>query len=497
VQYYSSVVNMIRRIPFAALCSLLLIGATSRVGALRGYNEQHDFLASFLDPIHHHYYFNEEQYSTLSLQQKLLEKAVEHRVLANNNNNYYYQGDDDSNKVQYNGGNAQDLTDSALKYVACKNIHSFSSDYGYLEMNRFVTLRLCPSRSCSSYNAQGCSSSSQYVDYLLPLTDYLQVMNAYHFAAKQKYCEVCAACTTFQVDAETDDNSSSSAGDDNAYAYSAATDDDNYYAGDDFQRDLYQYNYQNNNNGGGYYDANGNYYNSNYGGGGGYYYNNNNRNQYQYNNDDAGNSGNNQYGYKSYYTDDAAAQNDDDDYYNDDHYSRYELMHYSFEQCNVLPCPRTRWLTEHDFLLLFNNSNGATYPWYIGSDGECIYETVCSNYKSVCQDDITASDETYFDCALHEDGMGYAAAHCAADGVTIEIGRYSEETCSTFTDETVASLDPTYYDQTCLSCNGQESFSLVSDEEIADGTVETYPFCSALYDEAAQCSWDYASDEVR
>ena len=323
------------------------------------------------------------------------------RHLGNNNNYYYYSeddansnGDDDDNDDAYN--NQVDLTSHALKYVSCKNIHSFDSDTGGLRMHRFVVARLCGSRSCSSYNPVGCNGGD-YVDYLLPVSDYMQIVQDYHLAAKQKYCATCPACLNFELETDDGTNAAYSNGDD------AVSGDDGY--------------------------------------------------------------SNKNYGYSSYY----AAAGDDaayDDYYNDDHYS---------------------------------TSSQNAYPWYIGSSGECIYETVCQNYESVCDDvdlsnynnnddDGAQSQENYFDCTLHEDGKGYAAAHCAADGVTIEIGRYSDDTCSTYTGETVSSLDLTYYDSTCLSCKGQDAFSLVSEEEIADGKVITYPFCSALYDESAQCN---------
>jgi len=377
---------------------------------------------------------------------------------ANNNNNNYYNDDDaaqadddyytdddaaaaagddyhndDDYTVTYSNSN-QDLTSSALKYVACKNIHSFSTDNeGGLQMHRFVVLRLCPATSCSSYNVVGCSSD--YLEYMLPVADYLQIMNDYHFTAFEKYCTTCEACTTFEV--ETDD--ATAAANDDGYAYSNDDDDaaaaNNYYYDDNYNqrrglqtktgdRSLYNYGYYS--NGGGNY--------GNYG-----YYNNNNNGGGYYNVDD-----------------------ENDDYYNDDKYSAYSSQ---------------------------------AYPWYIGSSGECIYETVCSNYEAVCQDNtFEPNDETYFTCTAHENG-GYAAPHCAADGLTIEIGRYSDYTCSTYTGETVASLQSTYYDQSCVSCNGPESFALVTDDEI-DTTSSTYPLCSALYDQSAKCTQHASSSNT-
>ena len=455
----------------AALLCLALYSVVE--GSVNKPSEEQDFLTA-LRLLHPHGGGEISSYPA-SVQERLLHAArpvpqsVADRNLANNNNDDYYAnnyyndddaaaaagddyyaaqdddaaaaGDDyhndDDYTVTYSNSN-QDLTSSALKYVACKNIHSFSTDVGGLQMHRFVVLRLCPATSCSSYNVVGCSSD--YLEYMLPVADYLQIMNDYHFTAFEKYCTTCEACTTFEV--ETDD-AAAAADDDDAYSYDDdanynGDDDDaaaanNYYYDDNYNqrrvlqtktgdRSLYNYGYYS--NGGGNYGNYG-YYNN----GGGYY---------------------------------NVGDDENDDYYNDDKYS---------------------------------GSSSQAYPWYIGSSGECIYETVCSNYEAVCQDNtFEANDETYFTCTAHENG-GYAAPHCAADGLTIEIGRYSDYACSTFTGETVASLQSTYYDQSCVSCNGPESFALVTDDEI-DTTSSTYPLCSALYDQSAKCTQHASSSNT-
>ena len=59
-----------------------------------------------------------------------------------------------------------DLTDYALKYVGCQNIHTWSDNRAAgengeyespLSMEKFVVLRLCEREQCSAYNKWGCN----------------------------------------------------------------------------------------------------------------------------------------------------------------------------------------------------------------------------------------------------------------------------------------------------------------------------------------------------
>lgn len=67
-------------------------------------------------------------------------------------------------EYNYVGGGDQDdavdLTEFALKYVGCQNIHQYDDNLAGngkspLAMNRFVILRLCPKDECSAYNNDG------------------------------------------------------------------------------------------------------------------------------------------------------------------------------------------------------------------------------------------------------------------------------------------------------------------------------------------------------
>ena len=97
-------------------------------------------------------------------------------------------------------GYSVNLTNYALKYIGCSNIHTFSDDLaqsGYgsdsvLALNQFVVVRLCPRDECSNYHKYGCNSD--FGDYLIPMEDYLQIMKENYFEQYEQYCETCAAC---------------------------------------------------------------------------------------------------------------------------------------------------------------------------------------------------------------------------------------------------------------------------------------------------------------
>jgi hypothetical protein len=200
-----------------------------------------------------------------------------------NQNNNYQQDNAEENVegddvwAQYGGLN---LTNYALKYLGCQNIHTWSDEMamdrdaaGVLIMDRFVVFRLCPKASCSNYNAMGCDYN--YGEYTIPMEDYLATMQTYHIEQYQTYCKTCASCMTGTGD----------------FAY-------NYWGQN--QRDL-------NGGGGGqyyYYGRNGYYYNKNYGGGYG-----NNANNDDNKADDGGNY--NQYADDGGRDDDGAGGTDD------------------------------------------------------------------------------------------------------------------------------------------------------------------------------------------
>jgi hypothetical protein len=143
---------------------------------------------------------------------------------------------------------AINITDYALKYIGCQNVHTYSDELAYdedsesvLGMNRFVIVRLCPRDTCSNYNEYGCNAG--FGDYLIPMEDYLETMAENYFAQYQEYCETCYSCM-HQQEAYENSLSNYTNGDD-AYngddannrrrlADDDGANDDAYYANADF-----------------------------------------------------------------------------------------------------------------------------------------------------------------------------------------------------------------------------------------------------------------------
>ena len=158
-------------------------------------------------------------------------------------------------------------------------------------------------------------------------------------------------------------------------------------------------------------------------------------------------------------------------------------------------------------------ANQQSQPSYISDSGTCKYESVCSKYKSACQNvPENRGIEQYFSCATFPIGnngnYGYIGPHCQSDGQTIDIGFYTDESCNNFAGESenlknYFSIDETdmdiYTSKTCIPCSAADSFALVTDDQLNDGGI--YSLCSALYEPAAKCqkafSNQYKSYQVR
>lgn len=134
---------------------------------------------------------------------------------------------------------AINITEYALKYIGCQNVHQYSDDLAQdersstvLGMNRFVIVRLCPKDECSNYNHYGCNSG--FGDYLVPMEDYLQTMAEEYFLEYQNYCETCYYCMVqaSSQQQQGDDAVQNNAGDD---AQQNNAGDDAQAAGDDGQ----------------------------------------------------------------------------------------------------------------------------------------------------------------------------------------------------------------------------------------------------------------------
>jgi len=146
-------------------------------------------------------------------------------------------------------------------------------------------------------------------------------------------------------------------------------------------------------------------------------------------------------------------------------------------------------------------------PWYVNRYGQCVFESVCANYKRTCRsyNENAANYQTYFQCSQFSIGnrFGYLGPHCRSDGKTIGIGFFSDANCNEFVKDvdfseyTSLSFDDDelapFYDNTCISCKASESYSLVSDKKYSGGTKYTYPLCGALYDNSAKCHKHFSS----
>ena len=438
------------------------------------------------------------------------------RDLENNNNynyqygyynyqNEYYNGNYDGNNDQQEeeedaqDGEADDafaafgglnLTQYALKYLGCQNIHTFSDDMvedndasGILAMNRFVVFRLCPKQSCSNYNQYGCDYN--YGEYTIPMDDYLAVMQYYHIQQYQTYCQTCNSCMTR-----------------GRYSYN-----ENAQQQQNNNRDLEE-NYNNNN----YNNQNYNNYNN---GGGGQYYN--------YANDDANNNYNNN---NNNAGDDQAAANDDMMYANDDDgaYNATDdddgINCYYKDVCAAyLDACDEEMFTDDNYM-----SYSANYAQYF----QCAEFNVGG-------------------------AVSYLGPHCRSDGFTIGIGIYQDQYCSSYIGDMVDMEQVTgqafddeylspYYPKQCISCKAsvrmivilglfwcgstccvpvmmyacillptclshktacvcnnphQESYDLLTDDEMEnEENGGIYEVCGMLYEASAKCNKHLAEDDT-
>jgi hypothetical protein len=160
------------------------------------------------------------------------------------------------------------------------------------------------------------------------------------------------------------------------------------------------------------------------------------------------------------------------------------------------------------------SSNSNSYPWYIDQDGQCIFKTICRNYRSTCSSyaaSLLTNDDgqtaMYTSCTAAttttttDTTTRYIGPHCAANGHTIELAVYADQYCSTFVQKadstTVFGSSPyysleAYSSKKCLLCNAAQSYSLLPDDASDNNknnaaSTSSNPLCSALYDESAQC----------
>jgi hypothetical protein len=137
------------------------------------------------------------------------------------------QQEEEEQQEKENYDYAIDLSNYALKYVGCSNIHTYSEELAetydattILEMNRFVVLRLCPKESCSNYYEYGCTSG--YGDYMIEMGDYLEIMSENYFTDYTEYCETCYHC----LHPNADDDGGNAENDNGYYGWNDYAQDD-------------------------------------------------------------------------------------------------------------------------------------------------------------------------------------------------------------------------------------------------------------------------------
>jgi hypothetical protein len=439
---------------------------------------------------------NEQQQEKahMSLQEQLFSVA---RMVTgntdNDNNNEEDEADSSQRRLSYAYGQngqyyrynivndgtdrALDLSQYALKYTGCQNIHTWSDTRAQgsdgnnyespLAMENFVVLRLCERDSCSSYNKWGCNYN--YAEYMLPMEDYLSIMATYHLQQFKQYCEVCYDCMHYKSSSSGSTNSTYAGDDDSTnpyatddvvagYGYNGASGDDQNaaQASDDYyQDDTYD--------------------------------------------DDGGNgrrlqNSNSAYGYDSGYSAESAYSADSNGYD-----SAYSANNNGYNAESAYSANSNGY--DSAYSANSNNSYKKAAPWYIAEDGEtCLFESVCQNYKSACRSysKKTKYYEDYFTCSEFTvgDQTGYLGPHCRSDGYTIGIGIFEDSDCSGYIGDKVNIQQYTgqefddkelkaYYSKECMSCVASESYSLYTDDSF--GSM-IYPVCAELHDTSAQCN---------
>ena len=83
------------------------------------------------------------------------------------------------------------MSDYSSKFIRCQSIKSYSSDDSntFVFNEDYIIVRLCPMTGCNSNFYFGCSSN--FVDYLLRLSDYLEILQN-----RQQWCKECKRCST-------------------------------------------------------------------------------------------------------------------------------------------------------------------------------------------------------------------------------------------------------------------------------------------------------------
>mmetsp|Transcript_37314 Transcript_37314/g.90599 ORF Transcript_37314/g.90599 Transcript_37314/m.90599 type:complete len:489 (+) Transcript_37314:16-1482(+) len=136
-----------------------------------------------------------------------------------NVNNGYNQ--DDDYYLMY----GRNFNSYAMKYAQCQPVQRFSAEAveageaSPMLVDDIVILRLCPTKSCSKNRKFGCSSN--FAEYAIGLTDYVEIMLYYRQDRMNQMCDWCNICYTqrrLNNNNNDDGNNNNNNGDDDGWS---------------------------------------------------------------------------------------------------------------------------------------------------------------------------------------------------------------------------------------------------------------------------------------
>ena len=144
-----------------------------------------------------------------------------------NDGAYYQQEEEEEGRYYqnipeddyFNKKNMRSFQGYSLKFATCQKVQRFSVDaiqrgeYSSMVSDDIVVLRLCPTKTCSTYSQFGCSAG--YGEYAMTASEYMTIIMTYQHAKHERFCAFCEDCGYYG-----DDASQSSYMANTCYAYS-------------------------------------------------------------------------------------------------------------------------------------------------------------------------------------------------------------------------------------------------------------------------------------
>ena len=449
---------------------------------------------------------------------------------ANGNNVNYYNSyvawDQNNQWGQEDGVYNVDLTTYSFKYSGCAAVKEF--DETAIEdgasspfvSSTFAVFRLCPADSCNKYSMTGCGSN--YGEYVIEMSSYLDAMFEYYEGMYDDYCDYCSPCdydvqlgyTEWLQECYQEKNAEEWQNN-QAYQQQAWEDYYNKNNGDmsgynNGYANAYGYNANNNANNnnanGNYNNANGNYNNNGNNANGNYNNNNgnNNNNNKNYNNNNGNNNNNNN-------------KNNGNRDLQQNYNQGGNSMFYGYYNANG------EWVQPNDDEARQNGwgywgNDGTWYAYgdedYQANQDECYLkyvdfdqcdEYVCSDYITYCTDWYGAAEDQkqgalnlldYVTCSEYQAANGqtyYLAPHCGSDHFSVKIGIYSDEGCLNYIGQTVTLSTVVGYKvdeselfafpKECISCDGT-----VRNLFVGYFRLQGFPHLSLIFD-AGSIRW--------